>query len=100
MAAITTIPPLPSSGTRISGELQDALVEALVVPPDPPARSVVICTLIQEMRSIVECLAGSETAGGRATEQELTSLRELAAAAHDHRLRMTSATSPVGMEPR
>ena len=68
MAAITTLPPLPGADTRISGELQYALVEALVLPLGPRARSAVICALIQEMRSIVECLWDNETAGGPVTE--------------------------------
>ena len=93
---------LPSSGvdTQLSGELQDALVEALVLPPDPRARSAVICTVIQEMGSIVACLRGSETVRGRATEQELTSLQQLVGAAHDHRLRMAFMVSAVGRGSR
>jgi hypothetical protein len=99
MAITTTLPPLPGSATRLSGELQDALVEALVVPPGPGARAAVICTLVQEMQSIVECLWDSETVGGCATEQELTSLRQFAAAADDHRQRMTFVM-PLGKDSR
>jgi hypothetical protein len=100
MATTTTFSFLSGVDTEISGVLQDALVEALVVPPDPCARSAVICTLIQEMCSIVDCLRGDETVEGRATEHELTSIRQVADAAHDHHIRMISGRPPVGMESR
>ena len=97
MATTTTFASLSGVDTEISGVLQDALVEALVLPPDPCARSAVICTVIQEMGSIVDCLRGAETAQGRATEQELTSIRQVAAAAYDHQVRMIVGKPPAGM---
>lgn len=83
------IPSLAEFHTVISGELLDALVEAVVLPPTPRARSAVICALVEEMCSTVEFLADSETGLGRATEDEVTSIRSLARAARDHRRRMT-----------
>ena len=84
--------------TTISGELLDGLVEALSLPPDPRARSAVICALVQQMCSTVECLGSSET--GQGAEQELTSLRQLTRAAFDHRLRMTFFTQLRETESR
>ncbi len=89
MTAETTVPPLAEFDPSISGELLDALIEAVVLPPDPHARSAVICTLVQEMCSTLEFLQGSENGSGRATDYELSSMHQLARAAYDHRLRMT-----------
>jgi hypothetical protein len=98
MASDTTSRPLGEVRVGISGELLDALVEAMVLPPDPRARSAVICTVVQQMCSTVTCLQASETGQGRATAQELTSMRQLARAAYDHRLRMTFVTGASGTE--
>lgn len=72
----------------VSGELIDALIEALVLPLDPPGRSAVICAVVQEMCDTVEWLQESEIAPGRATDDELRSVRRLATAAEAHLLRM------------
>lgn len=98
MTASTALRPLATLHTTISGELLDGLVEALALPPDQRARSAVICALIQQMCSTVECLGGSET--GQGTEQELTSMRQLAKAAFDHRLRMTFLAHAMEAESR
>jgi hypothetical protein len=86
---MTTTSPghLATLHTTVSGELLDGLVEALALPADPRARSAVICAVVQQMCSTVECLGSTET--GQGTEQELMSMRQLARAAFDHRLRMT-----------
>jgi hypothetical protein len=76
--------------TIVSGELVDALIEAVVLPSDPRARSVVICSLVQEMCASVEWLRGSDIGLGRATEAEVSSIRRLGSAAHDHRMRMAA----------
>ena len=86
MTAQTTVP--PESSLTLTGELLDALIEAVVVPRDPRARSAVICTLVHEMCATVERLQRSEAGSRHATEVEMISVRRLAAAAQDYRLQM------------
>jgi len=71
--------------TTIPAELLDALVEAVVLPPDPRARSVVIWRLVQEICDTVEWRHGRDKRFGRAADAELASIRRLAGAARDHR---------------
>lgn len=98
MTASRALRPLATLYTAISGDLLDGLVRALAVPPDPRARSAVICALIQQMCSTIECLGSSET--GQGTAQELTSMRQLVGAAFDHRLRMAFVAHVMEAESR
>ena len=50
------------AGSQLSGELVDALNEALAVPPDRAARSVAIVRLIEEMHATLQWLRGSAAA--------------------------------------
>jgi hypothetical protein len=77
------------SGSRglLAGELVDSLIEAVVLPPDPLARSAVVCDLINELCDAVDWLHATEPQSNGSPE-ETASLRELVIAAHDHQLRM------------
>jgi len=90
MTTATIVPRTTYPHTTVSGDLLDALVEAAVLPPDPRARSAVIWRLIQEMCDTVEWLHERNKGLGRATDEELASIRQLASAGHDHRLRMAT----------
>ncbi len=70
-----------------------------MLTPDPRARSAVICTLVQEICRAVEWVQGREAALGRTTDEELVSIRRLARAAHDHRLRMAFGPGATGASP-
>ena len=72
------------AGPQLSGELVDALNEALALPPDRAARSVAIVHLIEEMHATLQWLRGS--ASGNA---ELASLAQVVAAARAHQDRMS-----------
>jgi hypothetical protein len=85
MTTETVVPRTPYPYTTIPGELFDALVEAVVLPVDPRARSDVIWRLVQEMCDTVEWRHGRDKHYGRATDAELASIRRLASAARDHR---------------
>jgi hypothetical protein len=85
MTTEPVVPRTPYPYTTIPGELLDALVEAVVLPADPRARSAVIWRLIQEMCDTVEWRHGRDKKYGRATDAELASIRRLANAARDHR---------------
>ena len=90
MTTATIVPRTTYPHTTVSGELLDALVEAVVLPPDPRARSAVIWRLVREMCDTVEWLHERDTGLGRATDEELASIRRLASAAYDHRLRLAA----------
>jgi hypothetical protein len=85
MTTESVVPRTPYPYTTIPGELLDALVEAVVLPVDPRARSAVIWRLVQEMCDTVEWRHGRDKKFGRATDEELASIRRLASAARDHR---------------
>ena len=94
MTAETTVPVtdgLPSPA--ISGELVDALIEAVVIPPHPRARSAVICGLVQEMFAAVGWRHDDDEGFDHAAEEEVASMRRLVRAAHDHYLSMTALAS-------
>ena len=93
MAADSTYLSLAEPTAPVSGEVIDALIEAVVLPPDPQARAVVISSLIGEMCAAVEWLHGSDTTPADRADDERASIRRLAAAAHDHRQRMSVVAS-------
>ena len=74
----------------LPGHLIDALIEAVVLPPDPGARSAVVCSLVHELCTALEWLDGDETIRGEASNEAL-SIQQLASAAQDHHQRMTQS---------
>lgn len=72
----------------VAGELLDAVVKAVVTPPDPRARSAVIGILVHTMFAAVGWLHDSDTTPDDASNDELASVGQLATAAQDHQLRM------------
>ena len=77
------------SQVSVAGTLIDALLEAVVLPPDGRTRAAVICSVVQEMCAAVEWLSSPDLSpDGQPTEDELAGLRDIAAAARDHRDRM------------
>jgi hypothetical protein len=72
----------------VADELLDALVKAVVTPPDARARSAVICILVHTMFAAVGWLHDSDTTPDDASNDELASVGQLATAAQDHQLRM------------
>jgi hypothetical protein len=90
MTTETIVPRTPYPYTAIPDELLDALVEAVVLPADPRARSAVIWRLVQEMCDTVEWRHGRDKKFGRARDAELASIRRLASAARDHRRSMAA----------
>jgi hypothetical protein len=73
----------------VPAELLDALVEMVVISPDPQARSAVIRRLVHEMCAGVRWLHGSDITFEDAADVELASISQLAAAAEDHHWRMS-----------
>lgn len=59
-----------------------------------------ICSLVHEMCATVEWLQRSETGSRHATEAEMMSVRRLASAAQDYRLRMAFGSGTVAAEIR
>jgi hypothetical protein len=86
MSAVSTSNRFSDSGFSVAGEQVDSLTEAVVVPQGALARGARICNLVNEMCAAVEWLHSSTLSD--AAGIELSSLRQLAAAAHDHQLRM------------
>lgn len=84
---------LTNSHPTVTGELIDALIEAVVLPPDPQTRSEVICDLVQEISDAVEWQYPTDTVLDDAAHGELKSIRQVALAAHDHQRRMNAATA-------
>lgn len=76
------------------------MIEAVVLPPDARARSAVICRLVHELCATVEWLQRSHTGSRQATEAEMISIRRLASAAQDYRLRMAFGPNRVTPETR
>lgn len=93
MTAAATVAPFVDLPIDLPGELVDALIEAVSLPLHPCARSAVICAVVLEMCSAVEWLQDGEIGLGRATDEELNSIRWVASSAEDHRRRMTSLSS-------
>jgi hypothetical protein len=88
---MTTVSPIArsvDSQVVVPAELLDALVEAVVLSPDPRTRSAVIHSLVNEMCAAVGWLHGSDTTLDDVAEAELASIGQLAAAAQDHSWRM------------
>jgi hypothetical protein len=88
MTAESPFPGLADSDTPLPGELIDALIEAVVIPPDPRSRSLVIGDLVNEICAAVEWSCSRDTTLDVAQDDELISVRQLAAATQDHQLRM------------
>lgn len=84
---------LTDSQPTVTGELIDALIEAVVVPPDPRSRSAVICDLVQEISAAVQWQYPAEMVLDAVAQDELVSIRQLAIAAQDHRGRMDAAAA-------
>ena len=76
-----------ASRGRVSGELIDLLIEAVVLAGGPRARSAVACDLLNELANAVDWLHGTAPANN-VSAAEAASLRQLIAAAQDHQLRM------------
>ena len=88
MTTVYTFPSLVEPQV-IPAELLDALVEAVVFSPDPPARSAVIRSLVHEMCAAVRWLHGGDATFDDAADIELASISQLAAADQDHHWRMS-----------
>jgi hypothetical protein len=102
MTAVSTFGVFVSADSEIfvAGELIDGLIEAVVLPRDPRARSAVIYNLVHEMCVAVEWLNGSYPELDGATDDELLSLRQVGLAARDHHERMrTLALAPARAVP-
>lgn len=90
MTALNTVPTVGTSHGTISGELLDALIEAVVFPPNPQARSGLICSLVQEICATVEWRHEGDAPLDRASHEELAGIRRLVDAAHEHHRRMAA----------
>ena len=88
MTAASVGSSISGSPGRLTGELIDSLIEAVVIPTDPLARSAVICELLNEVRDAVDWLHGAETLPDDPVAAENLSLRQLVGAAQDHQRRM------------
>lgn len=92
-----TVRELPDPGPDLPGELIDALIDVVVRPVEPGARSGVICSMVQEMCDAVEWLHHDDnrmsSAADEQGQRELVSIRQLAAAAEAHRSRMTAGSA-------
>lgn len=88
MTAVPTLEGTSSACVQVPGALIDSLIESVVLPPDPLARSAVICDLVSELCAAVEWLHVDETTLVDAASPEVASLRQLMVAAKDHQLRM------------
>lgn len=76
----------PESHVVVAGELLDALIEAVVLPPDPRVRAAVIVSLVKEMCAALAWRCGSDASLGQATDAELVSVQRLVTAAQDHHI--------------
>jgi hypothetical protein len=65
----------PNCETLVTGELMDALIEAVLLSKDPHARSAVIWKLVDEICVAVEWLHASDDGVDEAANEELLSLR-------------------------
>ena len=90
--AMTSVIPFVGSADSesfVAREQLDALVQAMGLPRDARTRAAIICGLVHEMCAAVEARHGSDDSRGDVTDDELLSIRQLASAAQDHRLRMS-----------
>ena len=94
MTAVSTSNRFADSDSLLSGELIDSLIEAVVLPPDALARAARVCNLVDELCAALEWLHGSETILSDTAGIELSSLRQLVAAAQDHQRRMRTSFGP------
>jgi hypothetical protein len=82
----------------VAAERIDALVESL---PEARARAAVICSMVYEMCAALRWLQETDTPLEDAATEELASIGQLARAAQDHYLRMSSLpTGAPGRDPR
>ena len=88
MTAVSITNGVSHSRGLLAGELVDSLIEAVVLPTDPVARSAVICDLISELCDAVDWMHAGATLPDECVEEETASLRQLLVAAHDHQHRM------------
>ena len=89
MNSMSTVVDSADSQVVVAGEFLDAIVEAVVLPRDPWARSAVVCSLVNEMCAAVGRLHEPDTPLAAATDVELASIGQLAKAAQDHHWRMS-----------
>ena len=98
MTTVTTFDDSADSQVVVAAELLDALVESL---PDARARAAVICSMVYEMCAAVGWLQETDTPLEDAATEELVSIGQLATAAQDHYLRMSSLrTGAPGRDSR
>jgi hypothetical protein len=88
MTAASVSDTISGSHALLAGELVDSLIEAVVLPADPVARSAVICEVLNELCDAVDWLHGAATVSDDSVAEETAGLRQLVAAAHDHQQRM------------
>jgi hypothetical protein len=97
MTASSVSSTISGSHGLLTGDLIDLLIEAVVLPTDPVARSAVICELLNEVCDAVDWLHGAAAVLDDSVAQETASLRQLVVAAQDHRQRMRAlGTNGVG----
>jgi hypothetical protein len=89
LTALHTVPRVDTRHRAISGELLDALIEAVVFPPHPRARSGLICSVMQEICAAVAWRQEGD-ALDQAAHEELAGIQRLVDAAHDHHRRMAA----------
>jgi len=70
----------------LPSELIDGIAEAVASRPDLASRSDVVCSLVQEIFETVKWVHGADL-----QQDEVSSLAQVMAAAHEHSLRMKSA---------
>ena len=88
MSQVSVVASSVDSQGAVSADLVDAAVEAVMLSPDPRARSAVLYSLVSEMCAAVASLHGDETTMSAAADMELISAGRLVAAARDHHWRM------------
>jgi hypothetical protein len=98
MTTVTSFDDSADSQVVVAAELLDALVESL---PDARARAAVICSMVYETCAAVGWLQETDTPLEGAATDELVSIGQLATAAQDHYLRMSSLrTGAPGRDSR
>lgn len=90
MTATSLSNSVSDSRLTLPGKLIDLLIEAVVLPTDALGRSALLCDLLNELCEAVDWIHSSATLPDDSTSEESASLRQLAAAAQDHQLRMTA----------
>ena len=87
---VLTLGDSANSQSVFAAEMLDTVVEAVVTSPDPPARAVVIATMVHERCAAARWLHETDTPLDDPTARELASIGLVAQAAQDHYLRMSS----------